>query len=425
MKKERHPLINENKKLIRRAAFKYYNWMMTESKHSATLYGDTVLSPLRGTPENLAEMKKWITRFLNGISPRIQVDPWDGTECIGISNPDVYKTIATGMIPNLGNDIIEDINIAIARLKITVEKTTITPFSLKEAIEEIIIITKAWEKVSFRDDILSVLVTGVSLEDENETVSLGDFWVHLDLTHPLGSPNVESVDKIESENGFYHPHVSGDDELCGGDGDLLMNEALCQGRLEDYFRIAEAVLRTYNSNSPHENLCEWSNPSHEGDNYCDRCEKWRDGDSTYYCEGCDRTYCENCDLGGGCVCNECGEWRCGECSSSCKACRETSCYGCNENHCIYCLDSCISCNNHCCESCTQSCTNCGDVTCNDCMETCESCEDNCCSECIDKNCSECNKNICKECQMTCDHCGIAMCVSCLDEHKCLLAEIPN
>lgn len=420
-----------NEKLIWRAATKYRTWMLNESEQTAEIFEMTVIKHLRAITKASEQMAMWAKRFFKGSIRRIQIDLWEpNIKHTGVLTPDIYKNIATHMIPDLGNDTVINIQNTIAVLKKITDENPITPLSLREAVEEVRIVSKTWENVKFREDQLSVLISDVTLEDENSSVNLGSFWIHLDLTSPLSEPKIESLDKVESTDGYYHPHVS-DNYLCTGDGGLLMKDALCQGRLEDYFRIVEAILRTYNENSPYDGLFEWYNPEREGQFYCEWCNEWRDNESSCYCEGCNVNFCEYCDVGVGC-CTYCSEWRCGKCSATCLSCNEVvckncidSCAGCSNSFCPSCLGMCIFCKHKYCDDCTESCAYCGDVMCEYCMTICSYCKDNCCTNCIDSECSECNKDICKNCQKTCEHCGTLMCNSCEEEHNCLLAEVTD
>lgn len=420
-----------NEKLIRRAAVKYRNWMVAESQQLAPAYKERILGHLNMITDRSNQMRTWIERFFRGTTQRIQIDPFNSeVRYKGIVNPGVYKDIVTEMIPDLRKNITLHLEATGSMLKAAVKNTPITPLSLREAIEEIRIVSKTWSKVKFRANTLSVLITDVTLCDEEE-VNLGSFWVNLDLTNPIEGLDIESVDEIQSEGGYYHPHVK-HDNLCSGDGDLPMNDAICQGRLEDFFRVVEAILRTYNPESPHEELTEWYNPHHEGEFYCDRCEEWRDDDVSCWCDGCNTQYCDCCDVGGGC-CTKCEEWRCSECSTTCNDCGgvvckkcdncDNFCENCKLDFCSSCMVTCVSCQFSYCASCTQSCASCGETACDECKVECSNCGDDCCPDCVDKNCEDCEDSICKSCQGTCDDCGTSMCQSCEEEHNCLLAEV--
>lgn len=433
-------------KLIRRAAMRYREWLVSETQSPISSGRAFVMSSLHRVKHKSIQMEAWAERFFRGSTQRAQFTPWDGKTHKGIVCSSVYERLATNMIPELSEDVIASARHAAALLKSLVTKEVITVISPKEAIEEIRAIVQAWPETEFRGNVLSVMIKDVSLSDEDGDVDLGSFWMHVDLTCPLDSLRIESIDCVESSGGYHHPHVSGS-KLCIGAGGLTSQDALCQGRLEDCFRIIEAVLRTYNSHSIHEALNEWYDPSHEGQFYCERCEEWRSDESSSYCEGCETNYCEYCDMGGGC-CTECSDWRCGDCSTTCQGCEETLCKGCggtccncDNSMCTSCLSECTVCGDHHCESCGSACSHCGDSVCGSCTTTCSCCEDACCVDCVDEECSECGGKICKGCQTTCDecnktvcnkcndnpceHCGTPMCGPCNSEHNCLLAEITH
>jgi hypothetical protein len=129
--------------------------------------------------------------------------------------------------------------------------------SLPEIIEEIRAINSNWPDVSFRNNKLYIKITKVILSDDNESVNLGDFNMVFDVHNRL---TVESIDQITAKEGACHPHINGSNELCTGDGQDAMSMALDQGRLEDYFRIVESIVRTYNDDSPYTHLREWYDP---------------------------------------------------------------------------------------------------------------------------------------------------------------------
>jgi len=397
-----------NDKLVWRAAAKYREWIKKVTARPPEL--TTIETYLASMQNKSTELGAWVRRFIAGNTQRSQVSS-NKIEHFGICNPQVYDSIATCMIPDISVDLISSIQVLTESMRRMVDRKPTAIPTQKEAMEEIRAIMHAWPQVEYNRGKLSVVIENVVLEDDNEGVYLGSFMVYLDLSNPLNKGfTVESLDMIESPNGYYHPHVSGNG-LCTGDGALPMKEALIQGRLEDYFRIVEAILRTYNQDSPYESLQEWYDPDHEGQFYCEHCYEWRDDECSVWCSGCETQYCDNCDPGGGC-CEDCGEWYCSNCCTSCNSCSETICNGCKVE--------CQKCGEDYCDECMKSCAYCGDKMCEDCSVTCECCGDESCTSCVDKECSQCHESICKGCQQTCDHCGTHMCPSCKKEHNCLL-----
>lgn len=434
-----------NEKLIRRAALKYRTWLISQTLSPIQSRKLPILNSLDRISGKVSQIEKWTKLFFRGSLERTQYNEYDDVEYLGIACPSVYESIAKEMIPDLGTDVLLETKNTLEALKSLVTQEVITKISLKEAVDEIRVIVDSWPDVKFRCDILSVLIKDVVLEEDCENVELGDFWIHVNITRPMDSLRIESRDKVESSGGFTHPHVSGI-KLCIGAGGLLSKEALCQGRLEDYFRIIESVLRTYNEHSPYEELREWYDPDHEDQSYCDICEEWRDNDCSYYCEGCNKSSCEQCDTGN--CCGKCNDWRCGECIMECISCETTlchrcanSCSCCHDTTCSNCLNLCNTCEESCCESCMSSCACCGDCVCESCDILCSCCEDNYCKDCVGETCNKCNGDICKECKTTCiecdkiicndcaenscEHCGVPICSTCESEHNCLLAEVSD
>lgn len=440
-------------KLIHRAALKYREWMLGQSLRHTSDGRESLLYRSKVIVRRSEEIRRWVSRFFAGSTPRTQVNKWEKKARHitneGIVNQSVYKDIALTMVPELELDLRQSLSTMASLLKINAKGSPVTLLSLKEAIEEIRVIANVWKDVVYRDGVISLFIEDIVLEDDVEEVNLGSFEISLNLKNPLDGLSIISKTRVGSRKGYYHPHVSGS-HLCTGDGGHPMKEALCQGRLEDYFRIVEAILRTYNEVSPYEPLSEWYNPDHENEFCCSACEEWYNNDDAYNCCRCDTTLCIGCssDEGGGC-CRDCGDWACGECTTCCRHCSEVicdacikNCYVCKETSCSKCLQQCIICNNACCGQCSQSCAHCGDEVCEECVVTCGCCDNNCCSECIlsetcgeckedickgcEANCGECNKNICTYCaDIVCKHCGVQMCESCLFKHNCLLEGVTS
>lgn len=435
-----------NEKLIRRAAAKYRDWMLSQVRSPVQSGRISVLDTLNRMNNKAAQMQIWAERFFGGSTQRLQRSEWDDRTHKGLVCPSAYARIATTMIPELSEDVVYSAKHAAAVLKSLEAREVVTVISPKEAIDELRAIVGAWSRVEFRGNVLSVTSKDITLYDDDGEVNLGRFTMSIDLTYPLDSLRIGAVDGVKSTGGLTHPHVSGG-KLCIGAGGLPSQDALCQGRLEDFFRVIEAVLDTYNDASPHEALREWYDPDHEGEFFCESCEEWRSDESSCYCGGCDHCYCEYCDAGGGC-CAECGDWRCGECSTTCHGCEETLCngcggvcHGCGNSMCSSCVSECTVCRKQYCEECKSTCDHCGDSVCENCTSTCGCCSGNCCNTCVNETCNECNQDICEGCQASCsecdktvcnacndnscEHCGTPMCGSCECEHNCLLEGVES
>lgn len=445
-----------NESIVVRAANKYRQWMTEEADRPYNY--SMILNKIDSIIEKSMEMKSWTNRLKIGMTQKVikhtgtsKLHKRDQYAKMNISNgivcPSVYKNIATHMIPDIGGDITAYLNHLLHLLNSSVGEGAhiITPLPLRDLCDEIRVISEAWP-TEYLNGELSVVITGVVLEDVNESVDLGNFRMRLRLYRPLEGLIIESINKVESSGGYNHPHVSSG-SLCTGDGGLAMKDALCQGRLEDYFRVVEAILRTYNDSSPYESLTEWYDPSHEEQFHCDVCEEWRSNDESYYCTSCDSQACSNCVEGGG-NCTSCGDWKCNECCTYCRDCEETICHdceekcaNCGESACEGCLKLCTGCENSYCSGCySESCSYCGDIMCDNCIIACKCCEDKYCNDCISGQCDKCSEVICESCKTTCGvcdketcetcknkckDCGNPMCQSCADEHTCLLSGVSD
>ncbi len=447
-----------NDKLVRRAATKFHNWLKSLVEDPASMSRDIILQELSGAIGKIHEAEKWASRFLDGMKPReqfvidsldfVEIGPYRKTKHFGIVSPKVYNDISTKMIPNIFNSASHSMKKAARMLKNISDEPPNPSLSLTEAMQEMTIVNDSWPKVEYQKGLLAVTIDEVSLSDDNDTVHFGKFLITLDLSDPFSKHGlgVGAISPKSEEGDHYHPHVTPDGSLCAGDGEDMMKEALIQGRLEDYFRIVEAILRTYNVKSPYASLSNWYNPDHEGETFCDACETYRPDEEAYHCESCNTSTCDICgsDMS---ECSECNEYRCSGCYNCCEGCGETVCHSCSINctncKCIYCsscLVECCCCSNKSCEECLNSCTKCGESTCDSCKEECSYCGDTFCSECLDMECDDCNQGMCPDCQVqcedctkvickgcenSCEHCGVAICLSCNKEHDCLLAEVSS
>lgn len=421
-----------NEKLIRRAAIRYRDWMVKQTNEPPLDASAQIFHLIESSISKIEEFKKWNSRFRKGTIHSCR-------NAERIVNRGVYRQIATTMMPNIGEEIIRQIQSATSMTKEMAEDSSVVPLTIKEAIDEVTIINNEWEEVEFRNNMLSFMIENVSLSDEEDTVDLGAFAIYVDLSDPLGKIVVKSVDEVESSNGYYHPHVD-EELLCTGDGDEAMEDAISQGRLEDYIRIIEAVLRTYNSRSPHEELAKWYAPDRENQFCCSACEEWYDNDMGMCCHKCNSVLCEGCTQNGnGNTCSECGDWHCSDCVEDCGGdyCENTICDRCSkqcmgdrctDSFCSDCLNECTGCGYAYCESCTDSCTNCSDTLCDECAVVCRCCDERYCSSCLkDEGCSGCGKEeLCTSCgSNSCEHCGVLMCEPCEEKHDCLLEGINN
>lgn len=407
-------------KLIKRAAIKYRNWILSQMEIPSDVGETTIINLLDSMNRRTKLLQQWCRKFSISTKQKHQRSTWDKTTHLGIQSRTTADKIATGIIPDIGSNITEKVNQIVEMFQNLSENKTFVAISLKEAIEEITVISETWDRVELKKSVLSVLIKNVVLNDENQEVELGAFWIRFNLDYPLGKIIIQSSDQIKSSSGYVHPHIQKNNEtLCMGDGNSLATEALCQGRLEDYFLIIETVLKTYNSESSYVELSEWYNPNHDDEFFCEQCDEWRSNDINYYCEECETNYCDGCSdsVSIGC-CIECGEWRCSDCSITCSDCEEKfcnnccgSCANCGDSTCSSCLDTCIMCSQSFCGSCLKICEDCGDKICNHCIDECGFCKQERCTNCINSQ--------------TCSDCGTGLCKSCSEEHNCLLSEVEN
>ncbi len=434
-------------RLILRAAVKYREWLIKQAQTQPRSAEDIVYSQHDAISRRSQDLNKWIRRFFNGTQQRVQRFRWaPDMKHRGITCPVLHEQLAVKMLKDIGMDISASANLITNTLAKTINRNNILRISLRQAIEEIRVISTSWQDVNYRNGILSLITERIKLQDENEKVELGQFVISLNLCNPMDEEglNIKGDGDHNSDRGYYHPHVSSG-MLCTGDGGVLMTNAILQGRLEDYFVVVDTILKTYNHEDSHESLRQWYDPEREDEFLCEYCDDWRDNENASFCNNCDNTYCDTCEKGGD-YCHKCDEWYCEECSSNCTDCGNVmcdqcavKCESCQEPHCQSCIRSCCNCAEQYCPACLKACIQCGDNMCDECSSMCGCCGDIYCNECIISECEECEIPICDECKHECDECGktictkckdnscedcgVPMCTLCTSKHNCLLLEV--
>lgn len=428
-------------KLIWRAANKYREWIkdaveLPPSVHAIRHRAEIIKN-------KTASIDSWVKKFVEGCRPKIQFSNSGEEEYEGIVSPNVYNSIAACLVPDLSRDLTTSAQILTQSMENIA--STWPPKIPKqiEVVEEVKAIIQGWPKVSYEHGKLSVLIKNVVLSDHIDEVDFGDFIISLELSNPRYGLHIDAVSPVKIDAGYVHPHVS-DHSLCAGDGEDIMVDALLQGRLEDYFRIVEAILRTYNDASPYKPLSEWYNP--EDKFCCDHCGRLLESEyDVVMCNECGSEYCTACAEGGG-ECIVCAHWLCPVCVKTCESCEEIICDGhsyicedCNKIYCRGCLVQCFNCENSFCDECIRTCADCGESICDDCSTVCQCCSETHCTNCVNKTCDECSGDICETCQHVCNlcdrticslcyqnecpDCGVPMCASCAQEHNCILTGV--
>jgi hypothetical protein len=217
--------------------------------------------------------------------------------------------------------------------------------TLREIFADLTALSDEFESVAIDapNQTLSVTTEPVILEE----IGLGPFEIRLhwdrigerrpyEVVALAPNPAGESSDTT-------HPHVKGD-QLCEGDGQVAIAQALRTGRLLDFFQIVNRILETYNSGSAYVSLSEWS----------------------------------------GSPCADCGDVVCDDDRFTCEHCGDSICREC--------LCSCVRCDEFCCHSCTNYCGACEESICSACQRTCSQCQRVLCRSCISEN------GLCEECQ---------------------------
>ena len=141
---------------------------------------------------------------------------------------------------------------------------------------------------------VSWTLAGVELDE----VWIGDLEVNLaldELDVYVWNLSVDTDDK----NGYQHPHVGSEGDICWGDNVIA---AVAYHGAGDFFALKDLMdnlLQTYNAHSPYISLDEWVNGVGEscyecGERYSDDDLVWAEDVEGSLCDSC-RTYCERCE----------------------------------------------------------------------------------------------------------------------------------
>ena len=133
--------------------------------------------------------------------------------------------------------------------------------------------------------------------------------------------------------------------LCEGDGRNAIRAALNEGRLFDFFQIANSILHTYNPDSAYTRMEDWDGVE------CKDCGRAVATDDECSCEACSTTSCFDCTTG----CTECSDRYCYDCIGECAVCDMSACTACSRK--------CQDCDEMCCKSCLNN-----DNLCEECIE---------------------------------------------------------
>ncbi len=281
--------------------------------------------------------------------------------------------------------------------------------SLKNLIEDLKYLNQSYPSVEFKGNMLTVKTNEIELED----IILGKFMICVNLSRSLTRTEefltikAETPNPSSSSESITHPHVD-NEMLCVGEGYCLLKDAISQGRIEDFFKIVDSILHTYNESSAYVGLNEW-----EG-KLCYMCDAL--AEDTFNCCMCSTDMCERCSF----ICETCEQVYCESCfdCSSCSLCEYTECSGCAENN----MHCCETCGNNICDGCVKKCKICELMVCENCTTNCEACDELVCEEHL-KKCEKCDNDVCEKCEKRCKNCEMDLCEECHEKDECnLLAE---
>ena len=226
-----------------------------------------------------------------------------------------------------------------------VSKRSDTLATAKDVVKDLIALDSDFAdlELAFAEQTISVTTDPIELEE----TYLGSFTIVLEIRY-LGQTRPYRVVAVDpnpacSCDSTTHPHVQ-NEELCEGEGQKPIENALKSGRLFDFFMIVNQVLHTYNAGSAYVSLSDWSGTE------CRDCGSTVDDDELSSCSRCEAQICGECT----CSCERCNEAYCDDCV--------TACEGCQDNYCGSCIESCDRCDKPFCENCLT------EGTCDDCID---------------------------------------------------------
>lgn len=224
--------------------------------------------------------------------------------------------------------------------------------ALRDLCGDVEALADEFASVTFRPETLSVVTEPIVLDG----IELGSFEICLCLKS-LGQASPYRViardpHPAASDSSATHPHIQSE-ELCEGDGRRVIQSALVQGRLFDFFTLVGRILATYNPSSAYVSLSDWTGTP------CVDCGRVVDDEDCYFCEPCGESYCSECTV----ICCGCSEIFCSQCIQGCDGCGDRFCRGC--------LDTCADCDEMFCRGCLTE------------NETCAACQAAADEECGD------------------------------------------
>jgi hypothetical protein len=186
--------------------------------------------------------------------------------------------------------------------------------------------------IALHDTVLKVTWTTdpITLRDDN-----GDDWelgrFKMCAQYEFSDQEIKcqavALDPSPSIYGHTHPHVS-DERVCLGDASRSVLQAFQNGHYDTIMDVVNAMMATYNSESPYFHLEQWEGA------VCPFCDGKVDELKT--CYECEQEFCAACGL-------EDYRWYCPDCCERCEGCEVLSrntivvpC--CGRHYCRECLD---------------------------------------------------------------------------------------
>jgi len=236
--------------------------------------------------------------------------------------------------------------------------------NLRDVYDDILAIQDEWgAALDLRQKTIVVVTDPIVLEG----INLGRMSIKLYIRPGDLSFRIHPLEPNYGRNDYFHPHVSAGGDMCEGDAETKINNAIINGSIYDVVQILMSTLTTYNSSSPYLALEDWDGHSET----CPNCGDEISEDDAYSCDSCTETHCGICVH----YCEECGGYYC-------EGCRTVySCEQCHSSICSRCSYTCSVCGEQFCDVCLNSCEDCGSLFCEECNRDPDG---RCCPECYER-----------------------------------------
>jgi|GEM_PF-1083002 sulfur carrier protein ThiS len=148
-----------------------------------------------------------------------------------------------------------------------------------------------YQGFKFEEDVIIGITQPITIIFEDHEYNFDPYEVRIDLNNRCGT----ILGNSNEINGYIHPHVNDNGEVCWGNIRGLIPNLLGQLDIYGLFQLIHNFLSDYNNDDPYQRIENWD-PYWEGDQeeeydpYCVHCEE--SGHEAEHCDYC--WYCPDC-----------------------------------------------------------------------------------------------------------------------------------